>query len=115
MVRFFDKVGYATPAVIVDGVWSDSITERDHYGEVLRTMSSIEPSDKVNDDIRLQNRVSIVADAFALENFSTIKYVLWMGTRWSVQSVEVERPRLILNLGGVYDGPVPQVETPDSP
>lgn len=112
MVRFFDKVGYGTPSELVNGVWTDSIIERDHYGEVLKTVSSIEPSDKVNDDIRLQNSISIVADAFALENFSLIKYVSWMGTLWIVTSVAVERPRLILSLGGVYNGPIPTPAVP---
>jgi hypothetical protein len=107
MARFFDKVGYGLTGEIVDGVWSDSITERAYYGDVLSTLRSFEGSDKVNDDIRLQNRISIVADAFALENFSNIKYVSWMGSLWTVNSVDVERPRLVLSLGGVYNGPSP--------
>jgi 2-hydroxy-3-keto-5-methylthiopentenyl-1-phosphate phosphatase len=107
VVRFFDKVGYGTPGELVDGVWSDSITERDYYGEVLEATRSLEGSEKVNDDIRLQNRISIMADAFAFENFSDIRYVLWQGSPWMVNSVEVRRPRLVLSLGGVYSGPRP--------
>lgn len=111
-MRFFDKVGYGTQQNLGGGVWSDSITERTYYGEVLSATRSLEPSDKVNDDIRLQNRISIVADAFALENFINIKYVSWQGSLWTVNSVEVERPRLILALGGVYNGPVPETPAP---
>jgi hypothetical protein len=107
MTRFFDNVGYGVQAELVDGVWSDSITERAYYGEILSTTRYLEQSDKVNDDIRLTQRISIVADAFALENFSRIKYVSWMGVLWSVTSVEIERPRLLLTLGGVYNGPRP--------
>jgi hypothetical protein len=107
MTRFFDKVGYGIPSTQVDGVWSDSIVERAYYGDVLETMTSNEEADKVNNDIRLQQRVSVVADGFALENFSRIKYVSWMGSLWAVISVRVERPRLILALGGIYDGPRP--------
>jgi hypothetical protein len=107
MARFFDKVGYGTPGELVDGVWSDSITERDYYGEVLNTTRFLQESDKVNDDIRLQQRISIVADAFAVENFARIKYVSWMGTLWEVTSVSLERPRLLLTVGGVYNGPRP--------
>lgn len=105
MTRFFDKVGYGIPTTIVDGVWSDSIVERSYYGDILDTLASNEESDKVNDDIRLQQRVSIVADAFAIENFSRIKYVSWMGSLWMVISIKVERPRLLLSLGGIYNGP----------
>jgi hypothetical protein len=112
MARFFDKVGYGIPGEIVDGVWSDSITERAYYGDVLDVITSNEESDKVNNDIRLQQRVSVMADAFALENFSFIKYVSWMGSLWIVLSVRVERPRLILTLGGVYNGPRPTQGVP---
>ena len=107
MARFFGKIGYQPNGTFVDGVWTGTITERDLYGEVLEATSSIEPSDKVNDDIRSQNRIEVMADAFAFENFSTIKYVLWNGVRWTVNSVRVERPRLILSLGGVWDGQTP--------
>jgi hypothetical protein len=107
MARFFDKVGYGIPSKLVDGVWSDSITERAYYGDILEMMTGNEEADKVNDNLRLQQRVSIVADGFALENFSRIKYVSWMGSLWTVISVRVERPRLILALGGIYNGPRP--------
>ena len=107
MARFYAKVGYSLPGTHVGGVWKDNIVERALYGSISRAGSSLQPSDKVNDDVRLQNRISVMADAFALENFSLIKYVYWMGTAWTVDSVEVNRPRLILSLGDVYDGPKP--------
>lgn len=107
MARFYDKVGYGTPGELVDGVWSDSIIERAYYGEILDTTRYNDSDEKVNVDIRMTQRIRILADAFALENFSKIKYVLWMGTAWQVTSVDVERPRLLLTLGGVYHGPRP--------
>lgn len=107
MPRFYDKVGYETAGTYVDDVWTASIIERDFKGDVLEELRSLEPSEKVNDDSRLQNRISIVADAELLEHFSTIKYVIHRGTRWRVQSVADEYPRLILSLGGVYDGARP--------
>ncbi len=106
MGRYFDKIGYAAPSEIVDGVWVDVITERSLYGDVLEAfVSNQEADNKLNTDVSLQQRLSVVADAFALENFSRIKYARWMGTNWSVISTRVERPRLILTLGGVYNGP----------
>lgn len=107
MARFFDKVGFAPTSTFVDGVWSGDITERAYKGELLEASRSLQPSDKVEDDIRLQNRVRIVGDAFALENFANIRYVLWRGTRWTVGTVTVTRPELLLTLGGVYDGSIP--------
>lgn len=107
MARFFGNVGFAPTGTLVDGVWTGNITERPYKGTVLESTRSLEPSDKVEDDIRLQNRIVITADAFALENYSNIKYVLWDGVRWTVNTVTVERPDLILSVGGVYHGDTP--------
>lgn len=112
MARFFGKVGYGLQQETVAGVWMDQISERDYYGEILNTARYREDSDNVNDNVRMQQRISIVADPFAYENLFAIKYVLWAGSRWTVNSVEVSRPRLILTLGGVYDGPEPAAQIP---
>lgn len=105
MARFYGKVGYSSQGELVGGVWSDGITERAYFGDVVNETRTDGSSDKVNDDIRLSERINIVADAFAFANFADIKYVERMGVLWSVTSVEVQHPRLILSLGGVYHGP----------
>lgn len=107
MARFYGNIGYGVSEETVPGVWSDVITERAYYGDILNDLRSTSPSEKVNDDIRLQHRISIVADAYALGNYLQIKYVNVAGFLWTVNSVDVERPRLILSLGGTYDGPRP--------
>jgi hypothetical protein len=60
---------------------------------------------KVNDDLSVNNSISIVADEYANEHFFAIRYVAWAGTLWTVTNVEVQSPRLLLTLGGVYNGP----------
>lgn len=107
MARFHDKVGYQLPATVVDDVWTANLVERDHTGRVLSAVRSLEPSDQVNDNVRLQNRIEIIADAFAAENFVHIKYVLWNGVAWTVVTAEVDRPLIILTLGGVWNGERP--------
>lgn len=105
MARYHDVIGYGIESELVDGVWADNnITERAYYGDVLSTTRYYESAEKVNDDLRLTQRLSILADAFAYENFSLIKYAMWMGTAWQVTAVTVDRPRLQLTLGGVYHG-----------
>lgn len=98
-------VGYAVPSEPVHGVVSSVVKERAYYGDVLEEMRYLAPTDKVNDDLRVSKRISIVADQFAFENFLWIKYVEWAGFLWKVETVEPQRPRLILTLGGGYDGP----------
>lgn len=107
MARFYGEVGYgvtveATPD---SGVWEDEITEFTYQGDIIRNARNLDVADKVNSDVSVSHSVSIVADQYAIENFVNIKYVRWMGVCWIVNSVEVQRPRLILNLGTVYNGP----------
>ncbi len=106
MGRFYDIVGYAdsveTPPG--SGVWVDQITEIAYYGDVIRNTRKLESGDKVNDDITVGNSISIVADEYANKHFFKIKYIQWAGEKWTVTSVEVKSPRLILSLGSVYNG-----------
>lgn len=111
MARFYGKVGYGKSVETPDGsgVFVDEITEYNYQGDVVRDNRNLQESqDKLNDDITVSNMISVVADKYAIENFIFIKYVMWSGIRWRVTSVEVNRPRLILSLGGVYNGPTPE-------
>lgn len=112
MPKFFGKVGYGESVEKPEGsgIWVDDIREISYYGDVVRDTRNISPSESVNDDLTVGNSISIVADAFAFEHFFKMKYVEWSGVLWKVSEVEVQRPRLILRLGGVYNGP-----TADSP
>lgn len=107
MARFYGEVGYGesveTPPG--SGVWKLQITELTYQGEVIRNIRQLESVDKVNDDLTISNSISIVADQHAIEHYFNIRYVRWEGALWTVTTVEVRSPRLILNLGSVYNGP----------
>lgn len=109
MARFRSKVGFATEGSLVAGIWSVDIVERPYRGNVLNeTVSSVESEEKVHEDVRLQSRISVISDSYALENIPRIKYVKdEFGVAWNVTSVQIERPRLILSTGGVYNGRQP--------
>lgn len=106
MAKFYGKIGYAENVETAPGVYRDVIVEHDHYGDVLRNSRRWEASEEtVNNDLTVVNSLSIVSDAYLDEHFHAIRYVRWMGGLWTVQTVEVEAPRLILRLGKVYHGP----------
>ena len=109
MARFYGEVGYGdsveTPPG--SGVWTDKITEYTYQGDVIRNIFQKETLQAVNASVIVVNSISIVADQYAVEHFFNIKYVRWAGVLWTVTSVEVRSPRLILNLGSVYNGPTP--------
>jgi len=106
MAKFCGEVGYGETVESPpgSGVWKQEFTEIEYFGDILDNTRRTEEGEKVNDDFALSNSVSIVADAYANGHFFAIKYVRWMGALWTVQSVKVQSPRLILRLGGVYNG-----------
>jgi hypothetical protein len=107
MVKFAGKVGYGSPVDRQNGIWSDEIIERIYYGDVIRDTRRFIVNDKINADQTTGNSISVVADTYANENFSAIRYVEWGGALRAVTEVEAQSPRLILRLGGVYNGPTP--------
>lgn len=104
MAKFYGMIGFAYQQEIRPGVWKDEITERGYPGELLRFTRNSQSGANVNDDISLSNQISIIADAYANENLFAIRYVKFMGAPWKVASVEVQYPRLILTVGGVWNG-----------
>lgn len=104
MAKFYGPIGYAIMTEIKPGVFKEQITERNHFGDVLKNTINVQSSGDLNDNIDISNRISIVANPFANENSHLMKYVVYMGAKWKIKSVEVARPRLILTLGGVYNG-----------
>lgn len=109
MAKWYGRVGYGHSVEDPEqrGVWEDVITERKLYGDVQRITRRLEIADKVNSDLTTSNSISIMADSYALENIFALRYVEWMGALWTISEVEEQRPRLILRLGGVYNGPTP--------
>ena len=105
MAKFFGPIGYAVTTEVRPGVWRNQIEEREYAGDVIRNTSRWSASsDSTNDDLTVNNQISIIADPYALNHFHTMKYIGWMGTNWKISSVEVQYPRLILSIGGVYNG-----------
>lgn len=107
MAKFFGKVGYVetVESDTQPGVWEEVVTERPYYGDVIKNTRRLESGESLNDNITVSNTISILADAYAYQHFFAIRYVEWMGTTWKVSNVEVERPRLTLTVGGLYNAP----------
>lgn len=108
-MKFCGKVGYAETKETSPGVWVESdIVERIYYGDVTRYSRKYDRSEQLNDNLSVNCQISIVADAYAYNHFHNMRYIQWMGTLWKISDIEVERPRLTLTLGGVYNGPTPE-------
>lgn len=108
MAKFYGAVGYVDTQETAPGVYEDIATEKLYFGDVLKNVKKYVSSEYLNDNLTVSNSISIVADAYAYDNFFAIRYVNWMGANWKVNDVEVQRPRLILSLGEVYNGITPE-------
>jgi hypothetical protein len=104
MAKFYGVIGFAETKETAPGVYTDEITEKSYFGDVIRNTKRWQSGDNINDNLIINNLISIVADPFANQNFIFMKYVNWMGTLWKITNIEVQSPRLILTIGGVYNG-----------
>ena len=104
MSKYYGFIGFAITTETSPDVWTKEIIEKPYKGDAIKMSRRLQGVSQLNDDISISNRISILADPFAYNNFHSIQYATFMGTKWKVSSVEVEYPRLILDLGGVYNG-----------
>lgn len=104
MAKWFGKIGYAETVESKPGVWKEQITEREYFGDLLRNSRRLQSSSSLNDNVIISNEISILADQFAYQNFHSMRYAEFMGTKWKISNIEVQYPRLLLTLGDVYNG-----------
>lgn len=105
MARYYGSIGYRTTTETAPGIWEETITEHMYYGDIVRNYMrhNYDQHMTTNSTPECNNSISILADPYAFENFHSIVYATFMGTKWTVSNVEVQYPRLILSLGRVYN------------
>lgn len=104
MAKFYGNIGFSTQRETKPGVWINEIVVKKYFGDIFKNTKSYQNTGNVNDDIRVSNDISIVADLFANKHCSDICYVELNGTKWKVANISIQYPRLVLTIGGVYNG-----------
>ena len=102
-MRYYGRIGYFDTVEVKPGLFENQMIYKTYKGDVVRNYKRNQDGSKVNTDIAVNNSISIVADPYAQEHFFKIKCVEWQDALWKVSSVEVQYPRLILELGGLWD------------
>ena len=107
MARFYGPIGFAISQETEEGsgIWEDVVVERNYRGDVTRNTKRWENGEHLNSNLNVNNTISIVADPYASAKLFAIRYIKWLGEYWEVTSVEVQSPRLVLSVEGVYNGP----------
>lgn len=104
MAKYYGAIGYAYHKETKPGVWKEIVEERNYRGDIILNQFRWQSDDKANENLNVDNSISIIADDFAYKHSSFIRYVVWYGQKWKVTSLSIKRPRLILQIGGVYNG-----------
>lgn len=104
MAKYYGYIGYGVATETSPGVWSDEPIEKEVYGDIFKNAAAQKSGEHLNDNLTLDMKISFIADPYAEQNYSDIVYATRFGKKWKVESVEIQYPRLVLTLGGVYNG-----------
>lgn len=104
MAKWHGNVGFNNSTETSPGVWTNEIIVKEYFGDSYKTSRRLQSSGEVNDNVIISKEISIVADPYANDNFLSILYVEFMGAKWKISNIDVQRPRLILTLGDIYNG-----------
>lgn len=107
MAKFYGSIGYARQEESKPGVWIDKIVERNYRGDVILDQRRWQSDEKVNDNLNIDNSISIIADEYAYSNIGNMKYIVWNNITWKIQSFSINRPRIVIQIGGIYNGERP--------
>lgn len=103
MAKYYGKIGFAETVESSPGIWEEGIVEHSYYGEIVQNRRNYITGSTINGTLTINNQISILADAYANQNFMNIRYAEFNGSKWKVESISVERPRLVLTLSSLYD------------
>ena len=112
MAKWYGQIGFGETTEVERGIYKFVITEHPYYGDLSSQRYSAATADQINDDVKMTNTLSIVADPYAMEHCGYMKYVVIHNCLWKVNSVEIQYPRLVIQIGGVYNGDT--ARTPNS-
>jgi hypothetical protein len=100
--RFSGKLGFVITRETEEGVWLEDKIEIPVKGTIRSLYVRNDNNSSVNSNLRLTNEISILLNSKIQTYLETLKYVIWKGSKWEVQSIGVNYPRLTINLGGLY-------------
>lgn len=104
-MKYAGKIGFWIDDIEVrPGVFRSEIVEKTYTGDVLRSSQRWNGSENINQNLTINNRISIIADLYFKNHVSSIKYITYMGTKWKVSSLELNYPRVTIEMGEVYNG-----------
>lgn len=102
-MKYYGQIGFELTEETSPGIWNPTISERNYYGDVLQNIRRWETGVSINDNIKIQNRISVIADPFLHSNLGNVKYIVFAGNKWKISSFDVQYPRVIFTIGEIYN------------
>lgn len=102
-MKFHGNIGFIRSVDTGHSVYKPQLTEKPYYGDVLKNIRRYDSGQQVNDEVKITNQISIVADRFAYENFGYMRYIVWMGQKWKIESATIDYPEINITIGGLYN------------
>lgn len=102
MAKFYGNIGFAVQVETSPGIYEDVIEDRSYKGDVISNSRRWDNSESINDNFVVQNRFSIVSDAFLYSHIPAMRYLEYLGSKFKIVSVNIDRPRVEITVGGVY-------------
>ena len=104
MTKWYGMIGYAETVETEPGIWEPTIIERPYFGDIIQNIRMLQNSSEINDNVNINNQFSVVSDPYAVQHIHDMKYIEFQGTKWKVSNVTVQYPRLLLSIGGIWNG-----------
>ena len=115
-MKFYGKIGFEITEDKGDDIWQEVVVEKTYYGDILRLQKNKDSGEHINDGLRLNSQFSILMDPWFQNHLSAVRYIEYMGAKWTIDSVDpTNYPRVLLTPGGLYHGNEPEPDDPGDP
>ena len=107
-MKYTGKIGFAVMKNEGEGIYTEEIEEKVYYGDLLSSRWNNENNQNsplvVNCFfVILNNSISVICDKYLSENISVIRYITYKNSKWCITGIEIQPPRIIINIGGIYN------------
>jgi hypothetical protein len=104
MPKVVAYIGLVSASETAPGVYTNVASEIEIRGDFIQSRQRWNEPTEINQDVKLEHRISFVASQSVTQQIQNIRYVKIADVKWSVTTITTQPPRLVLALGGVYNG-----------
>ena len=101
-MKWYGEIAFSGQVETEPDSFEERLIKKKFMGDMLRSHNINDSNTNINIDVSLSNQLSVLLDPFLQNNFHKIVYVEFMGTKWTVSSVDIQDRRLLITFGKLY-------------